>query len=86
MFGLGLVGMILGRKTKYNGRVLMMICALLVIGGAVAGMSACGTKQGFTPNPPAVTPSGSYTVTITAKEVTNQNWVSLPYTFTLNVN
>jgi hypothetical protein len=84
MFGVGLVGLVFGRKTRYNGRVLMMICALLIIGGAVAGISACGT-QNIAKTPQLTTPAGSYSVTVSAKQVFSQNWVSLPYTFTLNV-
>ncbi len=94
MFGFGAIGLVFGRKTGMNGRVLMMICAVLIIGGALGGITACGTSTGANPNPAAVTPAGSYTVNIIGKQIDptfvgqgwQQNLVSLPYSITVNVN
>jgi hypothetical protein len=88
MFGIGLVGLVFGRKTKYDGRVLMMICALLLITGAVAGMAACG-NSGYSKTPPAphvTTPTGNYTLRITATEIgTTRGIVSLPFSIPVQV-
>ncbi len=67
MFGLGITGLVVSGKTKRSGRTLMMICMVLALIGAMAGMSAC-TNSGYTQTPAAphvLTPSGTYNVTIT---------------------
>lgn len=82
-FAVGLVGLVLGKKTKYNGRVLTVICAVLIIAGAMVGMMACSGNS-YTKTPPAphvVTPSGTQAVLITGSS--NGQVVSLP--FQLNV-
>jgi len=88
MFGFGLVGLVFGRKSPYSGRVLMFLCALLIVGGSIAGLSGCG---GSTASPSSstaqssATPSGSYTVNVTIKQSVNQNLVSIPYSFKLTI-
>jgi len=79
MFGFGLVGLVAGKKTRYQGRVLMMICALLLIGGATLGMAACG-NTGYSqppPTPHVTTAAGTYNVTITATQTSNLQDVTL---------
>lgn len=83
--GIGLVGLVFGKKTKYNGRLLMIICALLVIASATVGLSACsGNSYTKTPDAPHVTtPSGTQTVTITGTDTATGTIATLP--FQLNV-
>lgn len=87
LFALGLVGVVVGKKTKYNGRALMMICALFLITAAVVGMSAC-SNGGYSKTPPAphvTTPSGSYVVGIKATRPDTGELVSLPFTMNVTV-
>jgi hypothetical protein len=84
-FALGIVGIGFGRKARCNRRVLMMICSVLILSGAVAGMSACG-GSGYTKTPPAphvTTPSGTTTVSIVAKK--GARTVSVPFALTVTV-
>ncbi len=101
MFAIGLIGLVFVRKTKYTSRILTILCSALLIGSMVGGITSCGTANlGSQINPQARTPAGSYTVTITAKQVGNtttmyqgepmavnasQNQISLPFTVTLTV-
>lgn len=98
LFGVGLVGLIFGRKSGRKGRALMLIC-LLLLSGAIVGLTACSTKVlGTSPN--LNTPSGTYPVIVTAQQVEsvvvqtssgpvivygNQNQMSLPYTLNVTV-
>lgn len=90
MFAVGLVGLVFGKKTKYDGRVLTVLCLALLITAAVAGTAACG-NSGYSQTPPAphvTTPAGSYAVTITATEAeagSRAGVVSLPFTFNVTV-
>lgn len=66
MFGLGLLGLAFGRKKGLRTSLLNVIC-LLVFTGAVLSVSACGTGQiGATPI--LTTPTGTYSITVTAKQ------------------
>lgn len=93
MFGFGAIGLVFGRKTRLNGRLLTIICALLIVTAALAGMTACSTSSGASPNPAAVTPAGTYAVTVTAQEIGanpsgngwEQDWAAVPYSITVNV-
>jgi sugar lactone lactonase YvrE len=67
MFGLGLLGIVLRRKAA-RWRGLLMVLCLLLLGGAFMGFTACSTKTLGTTSTATVTPSGSYWVTVTAKE------------------
>jgi hypothetical protein len=67
MFGLGLLGLAFGRKKKLQVSLFNVIC-LLFLSGAVVGVTACGS--GTTGNASILTtPAGTYTVTVTAKQV-----------------
>jgi hypothetical protein len=96
MFGLGLLGFAFGKKKSLRGSVPTLIC-LLVCSGIMAGISGCSTKQlGTTTGNP--TQAGTYTVTVTAKQVGSQviaqypgivygnsNQMSLPFTMSVTV-
>jgi hypothetical protein len=99
MFGVGLVGLAFGRKSGRKGRVLMLIC-LLILTGAISGLTACSTTTlGGTPI--LTTPSGTYSVIVTAQQVGSvtvignlgtpvllygsENIMSLPYTMNVTV-
>jgi sugar lactone lactonase YvrE len=98
LFGVGLVGLVFGRKSGRNARILMMLC-LVILSGALFGITACSTTTLGT-TPVLTTPSGSYSVTVTAQQVGSvvvqtsngpvnvygsQNQMSLPYTMTVTV-
>jgi hypothetical protein len=64
LFGLGLLGVIAGRR-KLN-RYMALICVVIMLSGLFMGMTAC-TNAGYSTPPPApkvTTPSGSYNVQI----------------------
>ena len=99
MFGVGLVGLAFGRKSGRKGRVLMLIC-LLILTGAISGLTACSTTT-LGGNPILTTPSGTYPVIVTAQQVGSitvignlgtpvllygsENIMSLPYTMNVTV-
>jgi len=86
LFGLGILGLALRRKTRRNLRALTAIC-LVALAGATAGLVGC-TNSGFTHTPPApqvVTPSGTYHVSIYTVDLTTNQRSSLPFTLTLTV-
>jgi sugar lactone lactonase YvrE len=64
MFGLGLVGLIAGRKKLY--RSMAAICVVMMLSGLFMGLTAC-TNAGYSTPPPApkvTTPQGTYNVQI----------------------
>ena len=96
MLGLGMLGFAFGRRRSLRGRIgtlaLLALCC-----GILAGASGCSTTQ-LGGNSPQVTPSGTYTVQITAKQVGNQtitqypgivygngNQMSLPFTMQVTI-
>lgn len=87
MFGLGLVGLIAGRKKLY--RSMAVICVAMMLSGLFMGLTAC-TNAGYSTPPPApkvATPAGSYNVQIITydPEALVQNSLTTPM-FTLPVN
>ena len=66
LFGLGLLGLSFRRKAKRWGGLLLLVC-ITMCGAGMFGITACGTTN-LTPASTAVTPAGSYNVTVTAKE------------------
>jgi len=76
LFGLGFLGFAFRKRASRWGSLLMVVC-LLLCGGAIAGITACGTTTLGVGSGSVVTPSGSYWVTITAKE-TGSLQVQLP--------
>jgi hypothetical protein len=84
IFGLGLAGLIAGRK-RFN-RYLTMICLAVMLAGAFMGITAC-TNAGYSTPPPApkvTTPSGTFAVQIITVNPQNgqQNSLTTPL-FTL---
>ena len=64
IFGLGLLGLIAGRK-RVN-RFITVVCVGLILTGAFMGITAC-TNAGYSTPPPApkvTTPAGTYNVQI----------------------
>jgi sugar lactone lactonase YvrE len=87
LFGLGLVGLIAGRKKFY--RSMAVICIAMMLSGLFLGMTAC-TNAGYSTPPPApkvATPAGTYNVQIITYNPQNltQNSLSSPM-FTLPVS
>lgn len=99
IFGMGLIGLVFGRKSGIRGRFLMLIC-LVILSGALIGTTACSTKI-LGSSPVLTTPSGTYQVTVTAQQVGSiqvvgnngttvllygsENQMSLPYTLNVTV-
>lgn len=67
MFGFGLLGLAFGKKRTLRGSLLSIVC-LILFSGAVAGVSGCSTAQ-IGAAPVLTTPKGTYTVSVTAKQV-----------------
>jgi hypothetical protein len=87
LFGLGLAGLIAGRRKFY--RSMVVICAAMMLSGLLMGVSAC-TNAGYSTPPPApnvATPAGTYNVQIITydPEALIQNSLTTPM-FTLPVN
>ncbi len=66
LFGLGLMGLAVRRKRSLKGLVLTAVSVMLC-GGLMAGVTACSSKQ-LSAAPILTTPTGTYTVTVTAKQ------------------
>jgi hypothetical protein len=67
MFGVSLLGLAFGRRKGLRVSLFNAVC-LLFLTGMLAGVVACGS--GTTGNAPILTtPSGTYAVTVTAKQV-----------------
>jgi hypothetical protein len=87
LFGLGLAGLIAGRKKLY--RSMAVICIAMMLFGLLMGVTAC-TNAGYSTPPPAptvATPAGSYNVqiiTYNPQDLT-QNSLSSPM-FTLPIS
>jgi hypothetical protein len=87
LFGLGLAGLIAGRKKFY--RSMAVICVAMMLSGLFMGLTAC-TNAGYSTPPPApkvATPAGSYNVQIITYDPAAliQNSLTTP-TFTLPVS
>jgi sugar lactone lactonase YvrE len=87
VFGLGLVGLIAGRKKFY--RSMAVICIAMMLSGLFMGITAC-TNAGYSTPPPApkvATPAGTYNVQIITydPEALIQNSLTTPM-FTLPVS
>ncbi len=98
MFGIGLLGLMFGRKKSLRKRVPTLL-SLLLCCGIMAGFSGCSTKQLGSTSQPIVTPTGTFNVLVTAKQVGSQvitqnpfivygngNQVSLPFTVSVTVH
>ncbi|HXS12290.1 MAG TPA: Ig-like domain repeat protein [Acidobacteriaceae bacterium] len=86
LFGLGVLGLALRRKTRLNVKMFTAIC-MVVLAGSMVSLGGC-TNSGYTKTPPApqvTTPSGTYQVSIYTIDLTNNQRSSLPFTLTLTV-
>lgn len=98
MLGLGLLGLAFGKRKSLRGRLLTMV-AVMLCSGVIAGVSGCSSKQLGT-NTSTVTPAGTYSVLVTAKQVGsrvittttgtqtvygNENQMSLPFTINVTI-
>lgn len=86
LFGFGLFGLAFGKKTRFKGSVLTIICLVLMLTSAIFGVTAC-SNSGYTHTPPApvvTTPAGSSSVAITTTY--EGKVVSLPFTLPVTVN
>ena len=86
LFGLGILGLTLRRKTRLNVKLFTAVC-LVMLAGATVGLGGC-TNSGYTHTPPApqvTTPPGTYHVSIYTIDLTNNQRSSLPFTLTLTV-
>lgn len=86
LFGLGLAGLIAGRKKLY--RSMAVICIAIMLSGVMMGITSC-TNAGYSAPPPAPnvkTPSGTYNVQIVTYDPGSlkQNSLSSPV-FTLPI-
>jgi hypothetical protein len=80
IFGFGLIGLVFGRKSRFNGRTLTIICLMLLFAGAFFGVTACN-NSGYTHTPPAPvvkTPAGSYNVGIAVFQYNANATLPLP--------
>ena len=96
MLGLGVVGLAFGKRKSLRVRMLSTL-GLLLCGALLGGLSGCSSQQLGTSTTTA-SPAGTYTVSITAKQVGsqiiaatpgivygNQNQVSLPFTMNVTI-
>jgi hypothetical protein len=96
MLGLGTLAFAFKRRRSLRGS-LGTLAVMVVCCGMLAGASGCSTTQ-LGGNSPQVTPSGTYTVLVTAKQVGNQtitqypgivygngNQMSLPFTMQVTI-
>jgi hypothetical protein len=97
MFGFGLLGLAFSKKKKSVRGILPTLVCLLLCTGILASISGCSTTQLGTTTGNS-TPAGTYTVSITAKQVGSQtitanpgivygnsNQVSLPFTMSVTI-
>jgi hypothetical protein len=88
LFGLGLVGLIAGRKKLY--RSMAMICIAMMVCGLFMGITAC-TNAGYSTPPPApkvATPAGTYNVQIVTynpQDLTQDSLTSPMFTLPISV-
>ena len=96
MLGLGVLGLAFGRRRSLRGRI-GTLAGLALCCGILAGVSGCSTTQ-LGGSSAQATPSGNFTVLVTAKQVGSQtitsnpfitygngNQMSLPYTMQVTI-
>jgi Bacterial Ig-like domain (group 3) len=87
IFGLGLAGLALRRRTKFNRTPLTLLCVLLLFTGTLVGFTGC-TNSGYTTTPPAphvTTPAGTYNVSIYTLDLGTNQISSLPFTLSVTI-
>jgi len=87
VFGLGLLGLALRRRTIFNRYLLNLLCLVLFFAGTVMGIASC-TNSSYS-NPPKVptytTPSGTYNVSIIVTNSSSGTVESLPFTLGVTI-
>ncbi len=86
MFGFGLLGLGFRKRLKLNRSMLAVVC-LLLMGGAVSGLSGC-TNSGYTQTPASphnTTPPGTYSVGIYTVDLQTNQRSSLPFTLSVTI-
>lgn len=96
MFGMGLLTFVFRKRKALRTRLMTLACVMLCF-GVLGGISGCSTTQ-LGGNTSQTTPSGTYTVQVTAKQVGNQtitqypgivygneNQMSLPFTMQVTI-
>jgi hypothetical protein len=99
LFGFGMVGLFFRRRAVQKSRLLFMLCAAILSGALAFGLAACSTAN-LSPASVLTTPSGTYSVSVTAQQVGSQvitlptgpitiygseNQVSLPFAINVTV-
>jgi hypothetical protein len=87
IFGLGLLGLALRRRAKFNRSLLSAACLMLLFAGALLGFNGC-TNSGYTHTPASphvTTPSGTYQVRVYTIDLTSNQVSSLPFTLSVTV-
>ena len=85
-FGLGLLGLVLRRRKRFQSVMLTIFCAVL-LAGSLTGLIGC-TNAGYTRTPPApvvTTPGGTSNVTVTATDSLSGQVVSIPFALPVTV-
>jgi sugar lactone lactonase YvrE len=87
MVGLGLFGLALRRRGKFNRAPLTALCVLLLFAGTLLEFTGC-TNSGYTTTPPAphvTTPAGTYNVSIYTLDLGTNQISSLPFTLSVTI-
>ena len=87
LFGLGLAGLSLRRRSKFHRTPLTLLCVLFLFTGTLFGFTGC-TNSGYTTTPPAphvTTPAGTYNVSIYTLDLQTNQISSLPFTLSVTI-
>jgi hypothetical protein len=87
LFGLGLTGLALRRKNRFNRTPITLLCVLLLFTGTLFGFTGC-TNSSYTTTPPAphvTTPAGTYNVSIYTLDLGTNKISSLPFTLSVTI-
>jgi hypothetical protein len=87
LFGLGLFGLALRKRGRFNCPPLTALCVLLLFAGTLLGFTGC-TNSGYTTTPPAphvTTPAGTYNVSIYTLDLGTNKISSLPFTLSVTI-
>ena len=71
LFGFGMIGLFVRRRTFEKGRRLLMILLMVIAPALAISITACGTTN-LSPEVITSSPAGTYAVTITAQQVGDQ--------------
>jgi hypothetical protein len=71
IFGLGMLGLFVRRKTFEKGRLLLMVLLMVIAPALAVSITACSTTN-LLPQTELASPAGTYAVTVTARQVGDQ--------------